>query len=155
MFDIGFWELAVIAVVGLLVIGPDKLPGVARKTGLYVGRFRRFVGQVKSDIDRELRQEELKKALERDAGLDELKQILNSDRFEIEDEKKPDYQVNAVTDEELNRSDQADDDLDHTDLADDNLDHTDLAEEPANQHQDSGQPAEPPPPDTDVKQDGK
>lgn len=155
MFDIGFWELAVIAVVGLLVIGPDKLPGVARKTGLYVGRFRRFVSQVKSDIDRELRQEELKKALERDAGLDELKQILNSDRFEIEDEKKPDYQVSAVTDEELNRSDQANDDLDHTDLADDNLDHTDLAEEPANQHQESGQPAETPSPDTDVKQDGK
>ena len=63
MFDIGFWELAVIAVVALLVIGPDKLPDVARKGGLYLGRFRRFVGQVKSDIDRELRQEELKKAL--------------------------------------------------------------------------------------------
>ncbi|MCG6936078.1 MAG: Sec-independent protein translocase protein TatB [Proteobacteria bacterium] len=153
MFDIGFWELAVIAVVALLVIGPDKLPGVARKGGLYLGRFRRFVGQVKSDIDRELRQEELKKALERDAGLDELKQILNTDRYDIEDEKKPDYQVKAVTDEELNHGDLADDDLSHTDLADDDRDHTDLAE--ADQPEDTGQPVSSSPADSNVKQDGK
>lgn len=128
MFDIGFWELAIIAVVALLVIGPDKLPGVARKTGLYVGRFRRFVGQVKSDIDRELRQEELRKALERDAGLDELKQILNPERYSMEDEKQPDYQVEAVPDADREQNDQAEDELDHTDLADD-LDHTDLADD--------------------------
>jgi len=126
MFDIGFWELAIIAVVALLVIGPDKLPGVARKTGLYVGRFRRFVGQVKSDIDRELRQEELKKALERDAGLDELKQILNPERYSMEDEKPPEYQVKAVPEAGQEPEDQAGDELDHTDLADD-LDHADLA----------------------------
>ncbi len=104
MFDIGFWELALIAVVGLLVIGPDKLPGVARTTGMWVGRFRRFVTQVRDDVDRELRQEELKKALENDAGLEEIKQIMNTDDILIEEEETPAYQVKAIPDEESEAS---------------------------------------------------
>lgn len=100
MFDIGFLELIIIAVVGLVVIGPERLPGVARNVGKWVGRTRRFVTQVKSDIDREMKQEDLRQALERDAGLDELKQIMNSERFSIEEEDKPDYMVKAVSDDE-------------------------------------------------------
>lgn len=99
MFDIGFWELTMIAVIGLLVIGPEKLPDVARTAGKWVGRARRFVTDVKTDIDRELKQEELKKALAEDAGLDEIKQIMNTDNFTIEDEVTPEYQVKAVPDE--------------------------------------------------------
>lgn len=99
MFDIGFLEMIVIAVVGLLVIGPDRLPGVARNVGKWVGKTRRFITQVKSDIDREMKQEELRKALEDDAGLDEIKQIMNSDRFTIDEEEKPDYLVKAIDDE--------------------------------------------------------
>ncbi len=100
MFDIGFWELAIIGIVALVVIGPDKLPGVARTAGMWVGRTRRFVSQVKTDIDRELKQEELRKALEDDAGLDEIKKIMNTDQFSIdEEEEKPDYQVKAIPDE--------------------------------------------------------
>lgn len=99
MFDIGFWELAIIGVVALLVIGPDKLPGVARTAGKWIGRTRRFVTQVKGDIDRELKQEELRKALEEDAGLDEIKKIMNTDHFSLEDEdEKPEYQVKAIPD---------------------------------------------------------
>lgn len=89
MFDIGFWELTLIAVVALLVIGPERLPEVARKAGMWVGRMRRFVTNVKADIDRELRQEELRKALERNAGLDEIKQIMNTDAFVLEEEDRP------------------------------------------------------------------
>jgi len=101
MFDIGFWELAIIGIVGLLVIGPDKLPGVARTAGMWIGRARRFVGNVKDDIDRELKQDELRKALAEDAGLDEIKKIMNTDHFSIEDEDdhKPDYLVKAIPDE--------------------------------------------------------
>ena len=84
MFDIGFWELTTIAVIALLVIGPDKLPGVARTAGKWVGRARRFVGDVKTDIDRELKQEELRKAIADDVGLDEIKEIMNTDDFKIE-----------------------------------------------------------------------
>lgn len=100
MFDIGFWELAIIGVVALLVIGPDKLPGVARTAGMWLGRTRRFVTQVKSDIDRELKQEELRKALADDVGLDEIKKIMNTDHFSLEDDDvKPDHQVKAIPDE--------------------------------------------------------
>ena len=59
MFDVGFWELAIIAVIALLVIGPARLPKAARTAGLWVGRARRMVADVKADIDREVRQSEL------------------------------------------------------------------------------------------------
>lgn len=83
MVDIGFWELIIIAIVGLLVIGPDKLPEVARTLGRWTGRARAFVNSVKSDIDRDLRAQELKEMLrpkERDdlyEFLEETKQNLN------------------------------------------------------------------------------
>lgn len=63
MFDIGFWELALIMVVALMVIGPDKLPGLARTAGLWVGKAQAMVRSVKADIDRELAGEDLKKSL--------------------------------------------------------------------------------------------
>ena len=65
MFDVGFWELAIIAVIALLVIGPERLPKAARTAGLWGGRARRRVTDVKADIDREIREgylAELKKA---------------------------------------------------------------------------------------------
>ena len=101
MFDIGFWELVMIAVIALLVVGPDKLPDVARTAGKWVGRARRFVTDVKTDIDRELKQEEIKKALAEDVGLDEIKEIMNTDHFSLEEEEpvKPEYQVKAMADE--------------------------------------------------------
>ena len=70
MFDVGFWELAIIAVIALLVIGPERLPKAARTAGLWVGRARRMVADVKADIDREVRQSELAEL--RKAG-DEIK----------------------------------------------------------------------------------
>ncbi|MET0066091.1 MAG: Sec-independent protein translocase protein TatB [Candidatus Thiodiazotropha sp.] len=65
MFDVGFWELGLIALVALIVIGPERLPKVARTAGLWLGRGRRFVANVKADIDREIKAEELKEILEK------------------------------------------------------------------------------------------
>lgn len=121
MFDIGFLELAIIAVVGLIVIGPERLPEVARTVGTWVGRFRRFVSSVKSDIERELRQDEIRKAIERDAGLDELKQIMNTETFTLEEEEKPEYQVKAVNDEELRQKEAATTDNPQAELESDKL----------------------------------
>ncbi len=59
MFDISFAELMMIAIVGLLVIGPEKLPKVARTLGAYTGRLQRYVSQVKEEVNREVRFEEL------------------------------------------------------------------------------------------------
>jgi sec-independent protein translocase protein TatB len=61
MFDISFSELMVIAVVALIVIGPQRLPAVARTLGHLFGRMQRYVNDVKADISREMELEELKK----------------------------------------------------------------------------------------------
>ncbi len=61
MFDIGFSELMLIGVVALVVIGPERLPKVARTAGQWVGRLNRYVSQVKQDIDRDIKLEELRK----------------------------------------------------------------------------------------------
>lgn len=60
MFDFGFSELVVIAVVALIVVGPERLPKVARTAGHLLGRLQRYVSDVKSDIKREMQLEELK-----------------------------------------------------------------------------------------------
>ena len=60
MFDVGFSELIVIAIVALVVIGPERLPKVARAAGHLLGRLQRYVNDVKSDISREMQIDELK-----------------------------------------------------------------------------------------------
>ena len=61
MFDIGFSELLVIGVVALVVIGPEKLPRVARTLGHLASRLQRYVSDVKADINREIELDELRK----------------------------------------------------------------------------------------------
>jgi sec-independent protein translocase protein TatB len=61
MFDIGFSEIVVIAVVALIVIGPERLPKTARMLGHLFGRLQRYVNEVKSDISREMELDELRR----------------------------------------------------------------------------------------------
>jgi sec-independent protein translocase protein TatB len=61
VFDVSFSELLVIAVVALLVIGPERLPKVARTVGAFTGRMQRYMAQIKEEVNRELRFEELQK----------------------------------------------------------------------------------------------
>ncbi|MDV6341953.1 Sec-independent protein translocase protein TatB [Nitrosomonas sp. Is24] len=61
MFDISFMELLVISIVALIVIGPERLPAVARTVGHLYGRCRNFVYAIRTDIHNEIRMEELKK----------------------------------------------------------------------------------------------
>lgn len=61
MFDVSFSELMVIVIIALLVIGPEKLPKVARTVGLLVGRMQRYVNNIKVDISREMQFEDLQK----------------------------------------------------------------------------------------------
>ena len=62
MFEIGFAELFLLGVIALLVVGPDRLPALARTVGVWVGRAQRLVGQVRADIEREVRADELRRA---------------------------------------------------------------------------------------------
>jgi sec-independent protein translocase protein TatB len=61
MFDIAFSELLIIGIVALIVIGPERLPKVARTAGTWLGKLNRYVAQVKQDIDRDMQLEELRK----------------------------------------------------------------------------------------------
>lgn len=78
MFDIGFLELMMIGLVALVVIGPERLPRVARTAGRWIGRARRAVTSVKQEIDRELRLEELKETLRKQGNSEALERILES-----------------------------------------------------------------------------
>ena len=62
MFEIGFAELLLLGTIALLVVGPDRLPGLVRTLGVWVGRAQRLVGQVRADIEREVRADELRRA---------------------------------------------------------------------------------------------
>jgi sec-independent protein translocase protein TatB len=85
MFDIGFWELALIGVVALLVVGPDRLPALARTVGLWVGRIRRYVATVRDDIEAEIQADELKKILEKPDDLNPLQDIIDETTGTISD----------------------------------------------------------------------
>jgi len=65
MFDIGMGELGLIAVVGLLVLGPERLPRVARTTGILLRKARQSWHSVRADIERELETEELKRSIQK------------------------------------------------------------------------------------------
>ena len=67
MFDIGFQEITLIGVIALIVVGPERLPKMARTLGLWMGKIRFYVNQVKSDIDREVRAQDLKEMLNKPA----------------------------------------------------------------------------------------
>ncbi len=76
MFDVGFSEMVMVALVALLVVGPQRLPGLAQTAGRWIGKARHFVTAVKGEIEREIKAEELKRILEEQTRVPELHQIL-------------------------------------------------------------------------------
>lgn len=74
MFDIGFAELMLLGVVGLLVLGPERLPVAVRTVSIYIGKLRRSFNSVRNEIERELHTEEIKQELHNQAVLDSLKE---------------------------------------------------------------------------------
>jgi sec-independent protein translocase protein TatB len=75
MFDIGFPELMLVAVVGLLVIGPDRLPETLRTLGLWLGRMRRSFLSVKTEIEKEIGMDEVRRQLHNESIMEEMKRI--------------------------------------------------------------------------------
>ena len=96
MFDIGFWELLLIALVALFVIGPDKLPSFIREAGVWASKARRFIQQTRREINQELLLHEQQTFKEKIADLDDLVQnapdrILNADESKtVPDSKSSD-----------------------------------------------------------------
>ncbi len=78
MFDAGFTEVMVIAVIALLVIGPERLPEVAAKVGGWIGKAKAFVSSTKADIEREFQASEMRDILsEQKKEIEELRQMVN------------------------------------------------------------------------------
>ncbi len=76
MFDIGITELALIGLLALLLLGPKRLPEVARTAGRWLGKLRRFINSVKEDFDQELRSEELAELRKLQQELNETRQVM-------------------------------------------------------------------------------
>ncbi|MCK5346959.1 MAG: twin-arginine translocase subunit TatB [Candidatus Heimdallarchaeota archaeon] len=94
MFDIGFWELLLIAIVALLVVGPERLPKLVRVAGLWVGRANASIRSIRNEISQELRAEELKQALNKTVDLDSVTSSTNSNTNESETPLKTDKPEN-------------------------------------------------------------
>ncbi len=77
MFDVGFSELCLIGLVSLLVIGPERLPKVARLAGFWLGKTRSMVASVKEEIKLELQAEEMRQIFKEQSGLQDVQQMLD------------------------------------------------------------------------------
>jgi len=101
MFDAGFLEVIVIAAVALLVVGPDRMPELARSAGRWAGKLKRFVSDVKTDLERELKADELRQMMtDETVGVDlselgsevkevveEVKETLNDGLFSLKNQE--------------------------------------------------------------------
>lgn len=91
MFDVGFWELCLVGVISLLVIGPERLPRAARIAGFWIGKTRAVVASVKAEIKEELREEEIRQSLREQSGIDEVQHLIDESAaagLEIKDSLK-------------------------------------------------------------------
>jgi sec-independent protein translocase protein TatB len=86
MFDIGFSELMIIGVVALVVLGPERLPKVAKQAGEWMGKLQRYVADVKTDINRQMEVAELRKMA--DEVKDAAKSLETSVQGTLDDTKK-------------------------------------------------------------------
>lgn len=79
MFDIGFSELLLVGLVALLVLGPERLPGAARTAGLWIGRLKRSFSAIKTEVEREIGADEIRRQLHNEQILElerEMRQSL-------------------------------------------------------------------------------
>jgi sec-independent protein translocase protein TatB len=112
MFDIGFPELILIAVVGLLVIGPERLPDALRTLGLWIGRMRRSFTNVKTEIEKEIGMDEIRRQLHNEAVMEEMKRIERDVRSSV---RAADQKVGNVTTQEPAKQEPAKQELTLTD----------------------------------------
>lgn len=87
MFDIGFFELLLVAIVGLLVIGPERLPETIRTTSLWIGRLKRSISATKAELEQQLGADDIRRQLHNESIMQEL----NASRAEIERVLKDNY----------------------------------------------------------------
>jgi sec-independent protein translocase protein TatB len=115
MFDIGFWELGIIGLVALVVIGPERLPKVARVVGKWVGGGRRMINALKEDIEKEIEIEELKQMVQKETRGNVVEELvgdvhqtvgqLNRDTQKIMNENRKAFETDTEETPELEKND--------------------------------------------------
>lgn len=89
MFDSGFLELLIIGIIALLVVGPERLPGVAAKAGKMVGKMKAFIATTREDIEKEIRADELQNMLTKQKEeISELRDMMQSTQKDVSNELK-------------------------------------------------------------------
>lgn len=79
MFDSGFLEMLVVGVIALIVVGPERLPGVAAKAGKMIGKMKAFIANTKEDIEKEIRADEMRSMLnQQKEEINELRDMMKS-----------------------------------------------------------------------------
>ena len=106
MFDIGFAELLLIAILGLLILGPERLPGAIRTTSLWIGRLRRSFNDIRSEIEKEVGADEIRRQLHNESILASLKETKNTIKNDIQntDQQLSGIEKSIATDSNHNPS---------------------------------------------------
>ena len=88
MFDSGFLELLVIGVIALLVVGPERLPGLASQAGKFVGKMKAFIANTREDIEKEIRADEMQSMLaqQKEEEISELRDMMKTTGNEVSSE---------------------------------------------------------------------
>jgi len=94
VFDIGFFELLIVAIVGLVVIGPERLPETVRSISLWIGRLKRSLRETRSELEKQLGADDIRRQLHNE----EIMRSLESTRQSIENSVKDN--VNQIADPE-------------------------------------------------------
>lgn len=98
MFDVGFWEILVIAVVALLVVGPDEFPTLVRKASQGLSKARQFAGAIKTEFQREVEKaEEIKRKIEQETRIAELHKIMDPRQMELPVDNDPRRATSSTT----------------------------------------------------------
>lgn len=129
MFDVGFWEILFILILALVVIGPERLPGAARKAGFFIGKARRYIEGVRSEVESELDVGEFKRMLHnQEVQINELQQQLKAGADDISAGVKADVNTDIMTDVPSHsfHDREEDDDEDETSYGDDDDGSTDV-----------------------------
>lgn len=93
MFDVGFWELLLIGVIALIVLGPERLPEAARKCGFWVGRVRAYVSHMQNELEREADAADLRRDLE--STRDEVNRFKQDVQADFDSDHEPDAEQTA------------------------------------------------------------
>ena len=102
MFDVGFWEISLIFVILLIVVGPERLPQLARTAGVWISKARRMVASVKAEVEQELKLEEVKRSIQQQTKTDDFKQLADQVKSINSDLKSTGQEIKSSVEAQVN-----------------------------------------------------